>query len=313
MSGTTAGALPRRRAADDRPTVVVAVLWVGLAGWMGGLLGSFAIGAPHVLGVAAPPLSGSRIAMYPDGTIGAALASACVLLVYLWAWTLTVRGLFRLGSSPADRPAWTWTALTLAPALALALLPGLSITAPGIAAALALRHTAFGRDGTPRPEPFAVTRRTRAALGLALPILALGGVTAYAMYHPLANAHASGYGLKPGRADFVAFGPVFHNDGGRAVRILAVEPGVERGYALHLIGMKVNKRITDGVEPPWKPFAPFTLAPHHATDDLSMVLSRAGCRPGTSGRIESVRVRYRLGGAERTQLLQLDDPITLAC
>lgn len=44
-----------------------------------------------------------------------------------------------------------------------------------------------------------------------------------------------------------------------------------------------------------------------------MVLSRAGCRPGTSGRIESVRVRYRLGGAERTQLLRLDDPLTLAC
>lgn len=313
MSEIAAGTLADRKAAAQRPTVVVALLWVGLAGWMGTLLASFALMAPHALGVATADLSGQAVAPYPDGTLAAALANLCMLLVYLWAWTLIVRGLFRVGSGREDRPAWAWTALTLAPAVAVAQLPGVTIIVPGLVAALALRHTAFGRDGTPRPEPFAPTRPARGAVGLLLPVIALGGATAYAMYHPLRDGHVGGEDPKPGHADAVVYGPHITNDGGRAVRILAIEPGVERGYALHLIDMKVNKAVTDGVESPWRAFQPFTLGPHQSAEDLTMVLSRAGCRHGTSGRIESVRVRYRLGGAERTQLLALDDPITLVC
>jgi hypothetical protein len=93
----------------------------------------------------------------------------------------------------------------------------------------------------------------------------------------------------PGRADAVVRNPIIENDGGRAVRILAVEPGVERGYALHLIAMKVDKGgVQNGTESPWRSFQPFTLAPHETADNLNMVLSRAGCRPGASGRIESL-------------------------
>lgn len=312
MSEVAAGTLPEEKDVSFRPTVIVTLLWVGLAGWIGTLLGSFALIAPHALGVASADLGGQTAALYPDGTLGATVANLCVLLVYLWAWTLTLRGLFRVGSGPDDRPAWTWTALTLAPAIAVTKLPGVTIIAPGIVAALALRHIAFGGDGMPRPEPFTPTRLTRGALGLLLPVIALGGATAYAMYHPL-RGHVGGEDMKPGRADAVVYGPHIENDGGRTVRILAIEPGVERGYALHLIGMKVDKGgVTNGIESPWRAFRPFTLGPHQESNDLNMVLSRAGCRPGQSGRIESVRIRYRLGG-ERTMLMRLAKPITLTC
>jgi hypothetical protein len=45
---------------------------------------------------------------------------------------------------------------------------------------------------------------------------------------------------------------------------------------------------------------------------MGLRISRAGCTPGQSGRIESVRVRYRLGG-ERTTLLKLDPALALSC
>jgi hypothetical protein len=118
---------------------------------------------------------------------------------------------------------------------------------------------------------------------LAVPVVALGGATAYAMYHPLSlqNGPFIAPGVPSSRKPVTA--PLMlENTGGRPLRVLAIEPGDERGYALHAIGaerqfMGVTQGGDDLGE---RPLAlPFTIAPHKTRSDLLLHVSRAGCRP----------------------------------
>jgi hypothetical protein len=294
--------------------MVSTVFYVCLAGFCGTLLALLALIAPGLLGVATVSLVG-RSPWFYQSTPGALLANAAILCVYVWSCTLTFRtwlGRFA-GAQP---PAWTWTAATLAVAAVVTATTAASAIAGGIAAALVLRWTAYRADGSFRPEPLALpSRRWTLAVGLAVPVAAIGAATAYAIAHPV---HA-GWGGEPTaiaatRAPLRVDGPTLVNDGGRPVRILGVEPGVERGFALHLSDVLVEDQgVTPiGRLPRTSPLGSFMLAPHAERSDLLMVVSRAGCRPGTSGRIESVRVRYELGGV-RSVLLALQRPLTLTC
>jgi hypothetical protein len=297
-----------------RPGRLRCVMWVAVAGWMGILLASLALIAPGALGVATVRLgNGATIDWFPVDTLGGFCANVAVLATILWGCTWAVRGVFRVGGGPV--PASSWTALTLAPAIALALTPLATTVAAGIGAAIALNYTAFAADGTARPEPLdRLSTRARHALRVGIPVLTIGIATAYAVYHPLTIWSGGGeLPAKPGRTTATLSLATIQNDGGRPVRILAVEPGVERGYALHLTGVAFER--TDTILPgesDTRPFHPFTLRAHHEAPRLSLSISRAGCRPGRSGRIESVRVRYLLGG-ERTMLLKLDPALALSC
>jgi hypothetical protein len=296
-----------------RPPVVRTVFYVLFAGWMGTILGLFALAAPTLLGVAMFPVNGQSAAWFDPETAGALLADVAAIGVFVWACGLTVR--FCLGWVwSREAPAWTWTALTLAPAAVVAAGTEVTTSVVGVLAAVALRFTAYRADGSVRPEPLRPPSRIWAlAAWMGLPVLAIGIATAYAMYHPLEVRFGGGGPLKPGRTAISLHGPTIVNHGGRPVRILAIEPGVERGYALHVTGVELRRMDVIRPGKPWtRPFRPFTIAPHGEHSTLALIISRAGCRPGASGRIDSVRVRYVLGG-ERTALLKLGEPLTLAC
>ncbi|HWI71260.1 MAG TPA: hypothetical protein VNT55_04855 [Baekduia sp.] len=109
------------------------------------------------------------------------------------------------------------------------------------------------------------------------------------------------------------WGPTLRNDGGRPVRILGVEPGEEHGFALHLTNVELMPDV--GYLRDARPFRSFVIPAHgdsHGAGSLILDVSRAGCRRGTTGRIDSLRVRYALGG-ERSALLKLENPLTLTC
>jgi hypothetical protein len=284
---------------------------------VGTLLAVLALIAPALLGVATVSLDG-RSPWFHQSTPGALLANAAILGVYVWSCTLTVRAwLGRFAG--AQPPAWTWTAARLAVVAVVTATTTVTTVGGAIGAGLALRFTAYRADGSVRPEPLAVpSRRWALALGLALPVAAIGAATAYAIAHPVHGRWGSGGDDAPiaaTRAPLRVRGPVLVNDGGRPVRILGVEPGVERGFALHLTDVLVEDQGVTPIGRPQRtsPLRPFTLAPHAERFDLLMVVSRAGCRPGTSGRIDSVRVRYELGGGVRSVLLALVRPLTLTC
>jgi hypothetical protein len=301
------------QAPAGRPPVVRTVFYVCFAGALGSFLAMIALYAPRVFGVATFPSDGDRVRWFDPHTSGALLADFAALGVFVWACGLTVR--FCLGWVwDEEPPAWTPTALTLAAAGLLAAGTGITTPAAGALAALALRYTAYRADGSIRPDPLRPPSRASAvALGLALPVFALSIATAYAISHPLkARWWSSGMPLKASRDDAEVLNPIIENTGGRPVRILAIEPGEEHGYALHLSGVRVQKRTWVPPAPRTLPFRPFTLAPHAERDDLVLRISRAGCRPGQSGRVDSVRVRYALGG-ERSTLLKLSEPLTLSC
>lgn len=310
-----------RSAADvgtrgQRPGAVRVFFWTLLAGVGGQLLGAFALLGPSVVGVAvtqpwldAPPF-------YPDGA-GAVMADAAALAVLVWGAVSLARPL--LAWATGERPAWTWTALPLGGGLALgAVSAGVSLAGGLAVAGVAVRYTAYASDGRARPEPVTVSPRWRIAL-VSLPALAIAATTAYAMYHPLQGRWWSGgegtSATEPVRVTRAALrvrNPIIDNTGGRPVRVLAIEPGQERGFALHLVGMETVK--PGGARGPDGPrLVPFVLGPHETRDDLTMVISRAGCRPGATGRIDSVRVRYVLGGGQHTTQLRLEHPLTLNC
>lgn len=289
------------------------VFYVCFAGALGSFLAMIAFYAPSVIGVATFPTDGQHALWFDPRTSGALLADLAAIGVFVWACGLTVR--FCLGWVwKEEPPAWTPTALTLAAAGLLAAGTGVTTPAAGALAALALRYTAYRADGSIRPDPLRPpTRASATALGLALPVFAISIATTYAISHPLtARWRSSGAPLKVARTDAEVLNPVIENTGGRPVRILAIEPGEEQGYALHLSGVRFQSRTWRPSEPATRPFRPFTLAPHAERDDLMLRISRTGCRPGLSGRIDSVRVRYALGG-ERSTLLKLSEPLTLNC
>lgn len=289
------------------------VLVVGVGCWVGSLLAFLALMAPHLLGVATMPVDGAAaLAWFPLDTFGGLVANAAGLATLIWGATWGIRGVLRVAGLAV--PASTWTALTFGPAALLALTPLASMVGAGVLAALALRYTAYEADGGVRPEPLdALPSTARHALRVAIPVVAIGTATAYCVYHPLTLSGSLGEVLKPARTTIDVRAMRLTNDGGRSLRILAIEPGIERGYALHLSGVALDREDVIMPGEAWtRPFHPFTLRPHQESPGLSLRLSRAGCRPGAAGRIESVRVRYLLGG-ERTMLLKLDEPIVLSC
>jgi hypothetical protein len=311
VSEIAAGTLPTTTDVR-RPGFLRVILWAGLGGAVGMVFAALAMVAPAIVGSATMPTAARGVPdWFPMETTGGVIANVAALLALLWGVTWTIRGVFRLGGGPV--PASTWTALTFAPATLFALTPLATGTAAGLAAAFALRYTAFTADGQARREPLdALSPIARHVLRVAIPVVTIGVATAYAMYHPLQFSSGAGEVLKPGRTPIAVSLAMVTNEGGRTVEILGVEPGVERGYALRLTGVALDRDMTLPGESGTRPFHAFTLGPHADSPRMSLVLSRAGCRPGTTGRIESVRVRYRLGG-ERAALLRLDEPLTLAC
>jgi hypothetical protein len=298
------------RQAGRRPGLARVFFGTLLAVVAGRILALLALAAPSIVGQADVVAVDSLpfLAQSP----AAVLADGAVLLVGLWACTLVVRAL--LGSAFDAWPAWTWTGLTLAAGLALALVGPVTVGGGAALAGLALRWTAYREDGTARPEPWTFSRRWAPAVGLAVPVVALGGATAYGMYHPLAlSAADTGVPIRASREPLDVMATL-HNEGGRPLRVLAIEPGDERGFALHLVGAQRQfPGVTEAGDLGERPLAlPFTIAPHQSRGDLVLRVSRAGCHPGASGRINSIRIRYALGG-ERSTLLPLGTPLTLTC
>ena len=81
MSETVAPTLPAMGdAAPERPTVLRALLWVGLGGAIGIRLGWIVMLLPHALGVAAFNLdSPGDLVFFPNESLGAALALTTAL------------------------------------------------------------------------------------------------------------------------------------------------------------------------------------------------------------------------------------------
>jgi hypothetical protein len=301
-----------------RPGFRRSIFWTCLAGAVGVTFGTLALQAPALVGVGTFPHSpngGGGLDWYAPTTAGAALADAAALVVVLWACTLTVRSWLVSFSPVLHKPAWTWTALTLTPAAVAVVAGGVKIQGTAVVAALVLRLVAYRADGSVRPDPLTprLSRRARIALGLAIPVAAIGVATPYATHHPLRALGNSNPGpIVATTKPLVVDGPTLSNEGGRPVRILAIEPGEERGFALHVTNVGIYKRMWQMGEKPTVPFHPFTLAPHATRAGLQLTISRAGCRPGATGRIDSVRVRYDVGGP-RSTLLKLEQPLTLRC
>jgi hypothetical protein len=303
------------RAVTGRPGFVRVFFFVFVGAGLGVFFGTIALAAPSFLGVASADALSEHTVPFALDSRGAALADVAVAVAMLWAVTLTVRYWLSTFVGRGTTPSWTWTALTL-------LLAGLAavftiLTAGGAAAlaAVAVRWTVYRADGSARPEPFAfgLSRERALVAGILVPVLAIGFATGYAVYHPLLDNSDGGPArrIAPGRTPVYVLAPQIYNGGGRAVQVLGIEPGVEHGYALHLegVGLLPNVgEIRDRV-----PFAPFTLQPNDTTySSVVLRLSRHACRPGASGRIDSLRVRYDLGGV-RTALVRLKQPFTISC
>jgi hypothetical protein len=299
--------------ATGRPGFVRVFFFVFVGAWLGAFFGTIALAAPSFLGVASADAVGEHTVPFALDSRGAALADIAVAVAMLWAVTLTVR--YWLTTFVGGRPAWTWTGATLLLAGLAAIFTGLTAGGAAALAAVAVRWTVYRADGGTYPEPFTfgLTRQRALVVSVLLPVLAIGFATAYAVYHPLRDNSDDGPArrIAPGKTPVYVLAPQIYNGGGRAVQVLGIEPGVEHGYALHLedVGLLPNVgEIRDRV-----PFAPFTLQPKDATySSVVLRLSRHGCRPGAGGRIDSLRVRYDLGGV-RTALVRLKQPFTISC
>jgi hypothetical protein len=283
-----------------------------LGGGFGALAAVLASVVVEVAGVASLPLWDRSVPYLPTG--GGPIAADALGVLYVTSFSVLVtRWLLRAWVE--EPPAWTWIAATLVPAAGVAAVsPRISDAGAWVIAGVALRYVAWDAEGHARPEPI------RSVLALRLvkvltPALLLAAITAYAMFHPLSLFTSTPATIRPGTSPVLVNMLSISNDGGRPVRILSIEPGRERGYALHLIGVRT---YYEGARPfgapETRPFTPFVLRPHEDTDPptLALQLSRAGCRPGTSGRIDTVRVRYALGGVH-TMELKLDPAPALSC
>jgi hypothetical protein len=295
-----------------RPGFVRVFFFVFVGAWLGAFFGTIALAAPSFLGVASADTLSEHTVPFALDSRGAALADVAVAVAMLWAVTLTVR--YWLSTFVGGSPAWTWTALTLLVAGLLAVFTILTAGGAAALAAIAVRWTVYRADGTTRPEPlaFGLGRQRALAVSILVPVLAIGIATGYAVYHPLSdNSDGAPKRLAAGTDPLYVVGPPIYNGGGRAVQILGIEPGVEHGFALHLEDVGLLPDVGDLSHR--RPFAPFTLQPKDATyTSIVLKLSRYGCRPGATGRIDSLRVRYDLGGV-RSTLVRLKQPLTLSC
>jgi len=297
--------------ATRRPGYVRVFFFVFVGAWLGAFFGTVALAAPSFLGVASADAVGEHTVPFALGTSGAALADVAVAIAMLWAVTLTVR--YWLSTFVGGSPSWTWTGLTLLVAGLAAVFTMLTAGGAAALAAVAVRWTVYRADGTTRPEPlaFGLSRQRALAAGILVPVLAIGIATAYAVYHPLSDSSDGAPPVHRGKTPAYVVGPSIYNGGGRPIEVLGIEPGVEHGYALHLEDVGLLPDVGDVSRR--EPFAPFVLQPKDATySSIVLRLSRYGCRPGATGRIESLRVRYRLGGV-RSALVRLKHPLTLSC
>lgn len=302
-------------AVPGRPGFVRVFFFVFVGAWLGAFFGTIALSAPSFLGVASADTLSEHTLPFALESHGAALADLAVAVAMLWAVTLTVRYWLATFVGRGTSPSWTWTALTLGLAGLAAAFTVLTAGGAAAVAAIAMRWTVYCADGSARPEPFAfgLTRQRALAASILLPVLAIGFATGYAVYHPLRDNSGDGPPKRIGAGTTPVFvvAPQIYNDGGRAMQILGIEPGVEHGYALHLedVGLLPNLGdLRDRI-----PFTPFTLQPKDATySSVVLRLSRHGCRPGATGRIDSLRVRYDLGGV-RTALVRLKQPYEISC
>jgi hypothetical protein len=297
-----------------RPGYVRVFFFVFVGAWLGAFFGTIAIAAPSFLGVASADTLSEHTVPFALDSRGAALADVAVAVAMLWAVTLTVRYWLSTFVSRNGTPSWTWTGLTLGLAGLAAVFTMLTAGGAAALAAVAVRWTVYGADGTARPEPltFGLSRQRALVAGILLPVLAIGCATAYAVYHPLSdNSDGPAKQIAAGTTPIYVIGPPIYNGGGRAVQILGIEPGVEHGFALHLEDVGLLPQVGDIDSR--RPFTPFVLQPKDATySSLVLRLSRHGCRPGASGRIDSLRVRYDLGGV-RTALVRLEQPLSISC
>lgn len=295
-----------------RPGIVRVVVWTFAAVAAGGLAASFGLLAIGALtaSVAVPALG--QLPFVAD-TRGAVVADVAYVSVYGLVLLPVLRG--ALAWTTDRMPATTWLVLSLVAGASLALTLG-SVSAAGgvLVTGLLVRVLAYGPDGSPRPEPFAMEARTAIALSLAVTLAALGVLVGYAVMHPLRSPSIQGRApITRGHGPVTVPGPPLQNTGHRALRVLAVEPGHERGYALHLVGAAVQRPTWNVGEPSTTPLRAVTLAPGRELENLSLVLSRAGCRSGRTGRIDSVRVVYDVGGRRTTDTIPLHDAPTLTC
>jgi hypothetical protein len=302
-------------AVSGRPGFVRVFFFVFVGAWLGAFFGTIALAAPSFLGVASADTLSEHTVPFALESRGAALADVAVAVAMLWAVTLTVRYWLSTFVGRGTAPSWTWTGLTLGLAGLAAAFTMLTAGGAAALAAVAMRWTVYRADGTARPEPFAfgLSRQRALAVGVLVPVLAIGFATGYAVYHPLRDNSGDGPAkrIASGTTPVYVIAPQIYNGGGRPMQILGIEPGVEHGYALHLedVGLLPNVGdIRDRV-----PFTPFTLQPKDATySSVVLRLSRHGCRPGATGRIDSLRVRYDLGGV-RTALVRLKQPYEISC
>jgi hypothetical protein len=297
------------RAGPGRPGFWRVFFLTLLGGTFGALAAALFSAVVGVVGVASPPLWDRDVPYVATGFGPIAADVAGVLYVAVFAVAVTRWFLREWVQEP---PAWTWTVATLIPAAGLAALaPSIDTSGGWAIAGVALRYVAWDSEGHARRDPFAMTRRMRLALVLT-PALLLAVVTGYAMFHPLRLSTGGSHVIASGTST-LAIDASIDNDGGRPVRILAVEPGRERGYALHLTGVR---SLYEGARPigapDSHPFTPVVIAPHGTASLLVLQVSRAGCRRGSSGRIETIRVRYALGGVHVMEL-PLDPVPALTC
>lgn len=271
------------------------------------LVGGFVVNSVSVFipGLDRQQMDGG-FAFHVDG-FASIVASLGVGLAYALIYAAAVRGVL---PERSGRPAWTYAMAAVVVGIAGAAAAGgwLGLLVL-LAAFAALAWVAYTPDGGVRPDPLGLRGR-RAAIAVTLAVACgLGGAAAYGFLHPFEIGDAgSSRAIEPSTRS-LDVSLWINNTGFRSVRVLAVEPGVERGPALRLADVRRVPDMGYGT----RAFRPF-MADGNLGAEPTLVLrfSRAGCVPGATGRVESVRVRYELAG-ERTMALPLDPPLTLRC
>lgn len=247
------------------------------------------------------------VAFSIDGPASIA-ASIGVGLAYALIYAAAVRGVL---PERSGRPAWTYAVAAVVVGIAgAAAIGGLYGLVALFAAFAALAWVAYTSDGAVRPDPLGLRGR-RVVIAVAVVVgLGLGGAAVYGFLHPFQIGDVDAQRpIEPSKRSLDVPMPWIDNAGLRSVRVLAIEPGVERGAALRLAEVRRSPDNGYGT----RAFRPF-VADGNLGAEPSLVLrfSRAGCVPGATGRVESVRVRYELAG-ERTMALPLEPPLTLRC
>ncbi|MBJ7330524.1 MAG: hypothetical protein JHC95_11550 [Solirubrobacteraceae bacterium] len=246
----------------------------------------------------------------PDGT-ASALANGAWGVVQVAA---VVGLLWLLLPKRPARVCWIRVALTIGlgygTVLLVAELDPLLALITAIAIVPTLRWAVYTEVGGVRAPLAPRHRRLLAVLSGALVGACLAGTVAYGLLHPIEVA-----GIETRQSTTVAKTPLevtmpwMYNKGITELRVLAIEPGEQQGKALRLASVRIMPDFG------WhtRPFTPFEL--RAGNDDSPAILlrfSRAGCTPGASSRVESVRIRYDLYG-ERTMAIPLDPPLLLHC